>query len=255
MDRSADASRFAGTRSSVRTAVERSHLRSLPERTTDDLLSSANLIRVPAGGTLHREGDRAAHLELVVSGLLRVYVTALDGRTLTVRYCQAGSILGAVSLFASPFSMPASVQAVTDAEILALSAPSIAHAAERDNRLARALIDELSDRVMSFIAEIPGSAFATVKQRVARHLLDLASANQANQDGRELVVTISQQALADAVGSVREVVVRALRELRADGWIDTGQRGIVLLNPERLSDEAYPSPGGTHVPDRRDPGR
>lgn len=252
MDRSTDSARFAGAGPSVQAALERSNLRSLPAHTKDGVIASANLIHVPAGGMLHREGDRAAHLELVVSGLLRVYVTALDGRTLTVRYCRAGSILGAVSLFSSPFSMPASVQAVTDAEILAMSASSIARAAERDVALARALIDELSDRVMSFIAEIPGSAFATVRQRVARHLLDLASATQ---DGPELVVTISQQALADAVGSVREVIVRALRELRAAGWIDTGHGGIVLLDPERLSDEAYPSPGGTHDPHRRDRGR
>lgn len=95
-----------------------------------------------------------------MSGLLRVYVTALDGRTLTVRYCRRGSILGAVSLFASPFSMPASVQAVTDAEILSMSARSIKQAVERDVVFARALLDELSERVMLFIAEIPGSAFA-----------------------------------------------------------------------------------------------
>lgn len=252
MDPSTDSSRFAGKGSSVQAAIELSHLRSLPQQTKDHLVSSANLLHVPAGSTLHREGDRAAHLELVVSGLLRVYVTALDGRTLTVRYCRSGSILGAVSLFSSPFSMPASVQAITDAEILSMSAPSIKQAVERDVALARALIEELADRVMSFIAEIPGSAFATVRQRVARHLLDLASANR---EGPELTVTISQQALAEAVGSVREVVVRVLRELRTEGYVDTRQGGIVLLDPEQLSTEAYPAPSGTHVPDRWDPGR
>lgn len=237
-------SRGAPTTSSVEIALEISHLGSLPAETIDRLLSTANLHTVPAGSTLHREGDDAAHLQLIVSGLLRVYVTALDGRTLTVRYCRAGSILGAVSLFASPFSMPASVQAVTDADVLSLSARLVQQVAERDVRLARALIDELSERVMSFIGEIPSSAFATVRQRVARHLLDLASATQT---GPELIVTISQQELADAVGSVREVVVRALRELRQEGHVDTGYEGIRLLDPEGLVAEAYPGPG-TSVP-------
>lgn len=226
-------------------ALDVSNLRSLPQETKDRLISTATMLTIPAGSSLHREGDEAAHLELVMSGLLRVYVTALDGRTLTVRYCRRGSILGAVSLFASPFSMPASVQAVTNAEILSMSAPVIKRATERDVVLARALIDELSDRVMSFIAEIPGSAFATVRQRVARHLLDLASTTQ---KGPELRVTISQQELADAVGSVREVVVRALRELREEGFVDTGHDGIVLLDPQQLSTEAYPGPGETKVP-------
>jgi CRP/FNR family transcriptional regulator len=141
--------------------------------------------------------------------------------------------------------MPASVKAVTDADMLSMSAPAVKQAAERDVVLARALIDELSDRVMSFIAEIPSSAFATVRQRVARHLLDLASAAQR---GRVLTVTISQQELADAVGSVREVVVRVLRELREEGYVNTGQAGIELLDPEQLSAAAYPSSGGTRVP-------
>jgi CRP-like cAMP-binding protein len=227
------------SQSSIRHALDISHLGSLPDETRDRLVSSANLFSIPAGSVLHREGDEVAHLQLIVSGLLRVYVTALDGRTLTVRYCLPGSILGAASLFSSPFSMPASVQAVTNAEVLSMSAPSIREAADRDVVLARALIDELSDRVMSFIAEIPGSAFATVKQRVARHLLDLASATQR---GPELTVTISQQELADAVGSVREVVVRSLRELREEGCIETGHEGIRLLDPQQLSAEAYPGP-------------
>jgi CRP/FNR family transcriptional regulator len=98
---------------------------------------------------------------------------------------------------------------------------------------------------MSFITEIPGSAFGTVRQRVARHLLDLASTTQA---GPALVVTISQQELADAVGSVREVVVRVLRELREEGYVETGHDGITLLDPQQLSAEAYPGQGGTEVP-------
>ncbi|HKY49025.1 MAG TPA: Crp/Fnr family transcriptional regulator [Acidimicrobiia bacterium] len=243
----ASASPFARTAASVRSAFEMSHLGSLPIATKDRLVSSATLLTVPAGSTLHRERDEAAHLELVVSGLLRAYVTALDGRTLTVRYCRAGSLLGAVSLFSSPFSMPASVQAVTNAEVLSMSALFVKQAVDRDVILARALIDELADRVMSFIAEIPGSAFATVRQRVARHLLDLASATQTRS---ELRATISQQELADAVGSVREAVVRVLRELREERLVKTGREGITLLNPEKLSAEAYPGPAGTNVPYR-----
>lgn len=232
---------FAGT--PVEEAFERSNLSTLPLDTKQQVLATSSLLQLPAGGQLHREGDAVAHLQLVVAGLLRVYVTALDGRTLTVRYCRPGSILGAVSLYSSPFSMPASVQAVTDAEVLSMSAPAIRSAADQDVAVARALIEELSDRVMSFIAEIPGSAFTTVRQRVARHLLDLATSTQ---HGAELRVTISQQSLADSVGSVREVVVRVLRELRDEGLVETGSGGIRLLDPVRLSSEAYP--GGTNVP-------
>ena len=234
-----------------RAAIESSHLRSLPPDAIAGLTTDSSRLRVPAGSTFHRQGDTSAHVEIVVSGLARVYVAAPDGRTMTVRYCRPGALIGVVSLFGSSFSLPATIQAVTDADLLILRAPVVRHAAERDVRVARALLDELSERVTSFIAEIP-SAFATVRQRVARHLLDLASESQR---GPELVAAIGQKDLADAVGTVREVVVRALRDLREEGLLRTGREGIVLLDPERLAAEAYGGKAGTDVTGNRNPGR
>ena len=236
----------------ARAAIEASHLRTLPAETIARLAADASRLRVPAGSTVHREGDESAHFEVVVSGLMRVYVMAADGRTMTVRYCRPGALIGAVSLFASPFSLPATIQAVTDADLLAFRPSVVQRAVERDAVVARALLDELSERVLSFIAEIPGGAFATVRQRVARHLLDLASESQS---GPELVAAVGQQELADAVGTVREVVVRALRELRQAGLLETRRTGIVLLDPERLLGEAYARETGTNVPGRRNQGR
>jgi CRP/FNR family transcriptional regulator, cyclic AMP receptor protein len=236
----------------ARAAIEASHLGSLSNEAIAGLTVEASLLRVPAGSTIHREGEASAHLELVVSGLVRVYVTAPDGRTLTVRYCRPGALIGVVSLFASPFSLPVTIQAVTDADLLVFRPSVVQRAAERDVRIARALIDELSERVLSFVTEIPGSAFATVRQRVARHLLDLASERQS---GPELVAAIGQQDLADAVGTVREVVVRALRELRRAGLVETRRDEIVLLDPERLSREVHAGFAGTDVPVRWNQGR
>jgi CRP/FNR family transcriptional regulator, cyclic AMP receptor protein len=229
----------------VHAAVEASHLRSLPDAVIDGLTASGRPVRVDAGSIVHREGDGTAHFDLVVSGLVRVFVTAPDGRTMTVRYVRSGGLLGAVSLFASPFVLPATIQAVTDAELLRLAPLATRRAADTDVRVARALIDELTERVLSFIPEIPGSVFATVRQRVARHLLDLASESPTS---RVLLAGIGQQELADAVGTVREVVVRALRQLREAGLIRTGRDGVVILDPERLAAEAYP--GSARVGDR-----
>jgi len=236
----------------ARAAIAASHLCTLSSEAIARLAVDASRFRVPAGSTIHREGDTSAHLEVVVLGLMRVYVTAPDGRTMTVRYCRPGALIGAVSLFASPFSLPVTIQAVIDADLLAFRPSVVQRAAERDAQVALALLAELSERVLSFIAEIPGSAFATVRQRVARHLLDLASEGQS---GPDLVAAIGQQELADAVGTVREVVVRALRELRQAGLLETGREGIVLRHPERLLSEAYAGEAGTNVPGRRNQGR
>jgi CRP/FNR family cyclic AMP-dependent transcriptional regulator len=134
-----------------------------------------------------------------------------------------------MSLFIPKFALPAAVQALVDAELLALSPGVARRAAARDIRVTQALLREQSERAISFLYEVPGSAFATVRQRVARHLLDLAS-----EGGPELVVPISQQQLAEAVGTVREVIVRVLRELRASGVVHTERNRIIIVDPTRL---------------------
>jgi CRP/FNR family cyclic AMP-dependent transcriptional regulator len=218
--------------SDLQSAVALSHLRELPADVLEDLLTGAVRVKVPASSVFHREGEDAPHLELVVSGLVRVYVTAPDGRTMTVRYCRPGALLGVMSLFIPGFALPGTVQALVDAELLALS-PSVARrAAAHDLRVARAFLREQSERAISFLYEVPGSVFTTVRQRVARHLLDLAA-----ERGPELVVPVSQQQLADAVGTVREVVVRVLRELRTAGVIRTERDRIVIVDPARLAAE------------------
>jgi CRP/FNR family transcriptional regulator, cyclic AMP receptor protein len=102
--------------------------------------------------------------------------------------------------------------------------------------------------VLSFVSEISGSAFATVRQRVARHLLDLASERlpepaSEHRSGSGLVVRVSQRELADAVGTTREVVVRVLRELRHEGIVWTGRDQIVIADPARLVQEHGWNPG------------
>ena len=49
---------------------------------------------------------------------------------------------------------------------------------------------------------------------------------------------VSQQELADAAGSVREVVARALRDLRLAGVVATSPDHIVILDPARLHAES-----------------
>jgi CRP-like cAMP-binding protein len=77
-----------------------------------------------------------------------------------------------------------------------------------------------------------------VANMIAEDLLDLAAAE--SRGGAPLVAHVSQQALADGIGCVREVVVRLLRELREEGLIRTGRDEIELLQPDRLHGETFP---------------
>lgn len=221
---------------SVVAAIGASSLARLSPALIERLADGAVLRDVPAGTTTRRRGD-ASFFQLVVEGLVRAYIAVPDGRTMTIRYCRPGALMGTGTLFneTSPHAR-GQVAALVDSRILAFDAVAVRALADREVAVARALLGEASARVAEYINELEASALATVRQRLARHLLDLAAEQQT---GRGLVASANQQALADAVGTVREMVVRVLHDLRAEGVVRTSRGRVELVDPARLDAETY----------------
>jgi CRP/FNR family transcriptional regulator len=143
-------------------------------------------------------------------------------------------VLGIAVLVGGPANT--SVQTLEPSSVFRISRRTLTEAARQDPRVSWAVAEELNRRLYGVLEQTAVNAFGSVRQRVAVHLLDLASDRQRPQ-GR-LVANVSQQELADAAGSVREVVARALRELRVAGIVDTAADRIEILDPARLYAES-----------------
>jgi CRP/FNR family transcriptional regulator len=215
-----------------REAIRASFLASLPADILGRLTLDAVRMDIPAASTIYREGE-SPRLVVVAQGLLRVYLTSPEGRQVTVRYARAGSVLGAPVVVAGP--VDTSVQALTNSTLFLLNLPAMRALGQTDARVAWALAEEVSRRLYEVLEGFAGNVFGSVRQRVARHLLDLAAEHQS---GAILLAPVSQRELADAVGTVREVVARVLRELRDEGLIETSRQGIALLDAPGLHGEA-----------------
>lgn len=227
------------TEADTHRAVEASPLGVLPPDVITRLLSGARTLAWPAGHVIRREGDPGAHIGLVVNGLVRNVMHGADGRSLTIRYARRGALLGTLSLYGGPYVLPGSTVSVVPTRMLELRVAVVRATADRDPRVARALLEDLAARAREYITQIHRAAFGSVRQRVARHLIDLAAEQQR---GPGLTATITQQDLADAVGSVREVVVRTLHDLRADGIVTTHRGAIVIVSLNRLLEEVDAAP-------------
>jgi CRP/FNR family transcriptional regulator, cyclic AMP receptor protein len=203
----------------------------LPESAAAQLLAQGLEIDIPAGGTVYRSEEQPRAI-VVRKGLLRLYRSSPDGRQVTIRYARDGDVVGLALVLEGP--APMTIQALTGASVVALRIDLLRRLLETDPAVARACAEELARQLFRAFDEIAEQAFMSVRQRVCRQLLDLAVHAQ---DGR-LVVTVSQQELADAIASTREVVARALRELREARLIASTPRGIVLREPMRIHDEA-----------------
>ncbi len=242
--RTAEAAENAPMDPLVRAAIGRSFLSALPAPTLERLLDGAVLEEVAAGTTTYRAGGEPRP-SLIVSGLFRSYFAGPDGRQVTVRYAREGDVLGMVAAHGGP--APLHVQALTEAKRLLLEIGTLRDIARHDVDVAWALTGELTNTVYALWHELAATAFATVPQRVARHLLEIAareqeeaSSSRPSGDGGALVAHVSQQKLADLVGSVREVVARALRELRDERIVRVSRSGIEVLDPALLAARAWP---------------
>lgn len=198
-------------------------------------MDGATTEEVPAGALTYRPGAADPRAALVVSGLFRVYFEASDGRQVTIRYARPGDVLGVVAAAGGP--APVHTQALTDSTRLVMEMATLRSLAHRDPEVAWGMVEELSRMVYSLWHELADTAFASVPQRVARHLLEIAATQQ--ESGAPLVARVSQQELADLAGSVREVVARALRELKAEGIVRVTRSRITVVDPSRLAERAW----------------
>lgn len=212
----------------TRKAIESSLLVSFPKEKLDILLADAFRIEIPAGGEPYRESD-VPRAGLVIAGLVRVYMTSQQGRQVTVRYSRPGEMLGVPTIVGGP--VPVDVQAVVDSSLLMLNSKTLITLAKSDAAISWALAQETSERLYAVLEELAGNVFKSVRQRTAHHLLDLAAERQKDS---LLIAPVTQQALADSVGTVREVISRTLSRMDVEGLVKTTSEGILILDPPGL---------------------
>ncbi len=213
--------------------LAKSPLSDLPPALMEQLLADAQRMDVPRCTTIYNTEDEP-RCALVISGLIRIYMASPDGRQVTVRYARSAELIGLAAIVGGP--PPVSTQVLTDARLLLLNGKTITRLGQTEPHAGWIMAREITRRLYDTLDALAANTFGTLRQRIARHLLDLAASSQ---QGTTLVAAISQQELADAVGSVRPVVARILHDLRTDGMIETTKDGIVLLDPEALAAETW----------------
>lgn len=203
----------------------------LPDSVLAGILRGSHVRRVPARGTIFGLGDAAPRAGILLVGTARAFIAAADGRQLSVGYARRGALLARRSYLLGGHS-PVAIHAVTDVELLELDAWPFIRLIETETSVARVVLADLSRRLEDVYATVADSAFGTVREKVARHLLALSGDGHTKE---RRIAPITQQELADGVGTMREVAARALRDLRDEGVIATSPGAIEILDSARLA--------------------
>jgi CRP-like cAMP-binding protein len=209
-------------------AVSHEHRAELLRTAVHRQLSRGDFLPVhPGAGERPHDSGRPG---LVVDGVIRVFLAARE-RQVTLRYVSAGQLFGIpwTEKTGGSSSLSAEAQALTPARVLLFSPATLWDLAANDIGTANALITALRGSLRESVSLLAGNVLWTLRRRVARHLLDLA-----RPQGDSVVVPMTVQDLADATGTVREVVTRLLKDMREQGIIDRIDGDLAVLDVHGL---------------------
>ena len=223
---------FGEYEDAVRDAVGRSFLADLPEDLLDRILSESLLSSIPAAAIGYREYE-PGRLVILLKGLFRIFLTSREGRQITIKYAGPGDVIGTPSVVCGPF--PVRAQVIRDCVVLALNPQVIEDIAKKEPEFGWKVAEAIGEDFYDLVNTLSENAFDSVPVRTARHLLHLAV--PAGPD-RRLVAAVTQQDLADSVGSVREVISRVLRSFRDEGLVEIDRDGIAIVDLQLLKKKA-----------------
>jgi len=198
----------------------------------ENLASVASLLierRFPKHKTIVEEGLPGDYMYIIREGRVSVSKLSDDGREKILEFLEAGDFFGEMSLLDnSPRS--ASVRALVEVRVLALSRSDFLTVLSRSPDLAMAVIQELTRRLRQVDEQASSLSFQRVKERTKGLLVRLAK-DETGREGRLATPVLTHQQIADMIGTSRETVTRALKGLKEQGWLEQeGKR--YLVSPE-----------------------
>jgi len=194
--------------------------------------------RLRPGTILFSEGDRSGRVVLVLSGRLKVSSFSEDGRETILAFRGPGDLLGEVAAIDGR-EHSATVSVVEDGEVLVVPADRFLAALDREPRLALVLLRSIVGRLRAADRTRAEFTALDVVGRVAHRLTELAEEyGVTTSGGIRIDLSISQQELAGWVGSSREAVNKAIRQLEVRGLIVAERRHLTVLDLEGLRDRA-----------------
>lgn len=199
-------------------------LADLPPAETEAVLRDhAQSAQVASGVVLFEEGAPCRGFPLVLSGGVRVARGGPDGRSLELYRVTPGELcVVSTSCLFGQHPLTAYGQTLEPTELILLSPEGF----ERWSAFApfrHFVFGLFADRLADLMQLVEAVAFQRLDQRLAAALL-----------GHGATLRLTHQALADELGTAREIVTRLLRRFEASGWVSLGRERIELHDPAAL---------------------
>lgn len=214
-------------------------LRGLPKRTLAKIARYAKFRRFRRGEQIFPENSSGDCLYVLVSGRVKIY-TSTGSRSKTFAMLDPGDFFGEMALLGQT-TRSASARAIQDSELLVLQRKDFHRFLKVDSDLTLTVLETLCTRLRNADRQIEMLSFQNVVGRTAITLCELESKyGRTTAEGSLINADITQQELADLVGTAREMVSRVLTRFRKMGAIAFDKSGkMVVLNRDKIKNCIY----------------
>ncbi|MDO8988423.1 MAG: Crp/Fnr family transcriptional regulator [Sideroxyarcus sp.] len=199
-------------------------LAELPAAELDQLLANAKVMPIPAGTVVFDENQPCQGFPMLIAGSIRVIKSAPSGRELQLYRVSPGeSCILTSSCLLGHTRYHARGVAEEALEMVLLPAPAF-HALLAKHESFREYVFHLfSDRLTDLMQLVSAVAFQKLDQRLAALLVAKPSP-----------LHTTHQALADELGSAREIVSRLLKGFAEQGWVKLAREQIEVVDTPAL---------------------
>jgi CRP/FNR family transcriptional regulator len=198
------------------------------------LVAGAVERKLKRGEILFTANHPSEGLYIVLSGAVRAFRVNLDGREQTIHVERSGGTLAEVAAFdGGPY--PSTAIAEEDSEVLFLAREDVRCFMLQHPEAALMALTILAKKLRMVASMVEQLALMDVGQRLAHLLLEEATkAEVPLRDGISFSFPFSHTQIAARLGSVREVVSRALQKLSQHNAIELHGHRIVIRSVKRL---------------------
>lgn len=187
---------------------------------------------MPKGAFVFREGDPAEGMYVLLEGQVRYFSSDNQGKEFVFLIAEPGDAMGEISLLDDE-PRGWSVQCEENCVFLMFTKHEFREALNREPQVKDLVIANLAKMVRSLSTTMKNLALLDVYGRVRA----LFESMLETVDGQEMISQpLTQQAIADRVGSSREMIARILKELVFGGYIRLENKRIIIVQklPERF---------------------
>jgi CRP/FNR family transcriptional regulator, cyclic AMP receptor protein len=177
-----------------------------------------------SGEAVFSQGDKADAVYYIQSGKVKLTVVSKRGKEAVVALLSEGSFFGEGCLAGQPFRMStaSTVQRCLVVQVQKLAMLSLLH---QDPEFAEKFLQYLLSRNIRMEADLVDHLFNSSEKRLARLLLLLANFGQESKP-IPLVAKMSQETLAEMIGTTRSRVSFFMNRFRELGFIDYDGGGM-----------------------------